>query len=85
MDSLYYLWFEYLKRSNKYKIACASKGKGMRKIFDDFGDIFQYQGLDGFWQWWNERGQYLFGISPVSQLNDFALLRSLQSWRLKLP
>jgi hypothetical protein len=76
-DSLYYLWFEYLKRSNKYKIACASKGKGMRKIFDDFGDIFQYQGLDGFWQWWNERGQYLFGISPVSQLNDFCSLEEL--------
>ena len=76
-DSLYYLWFEYLKRSNKYKIACASNGKGMRKIFDDFGDIFQYQGLDGFWQWWNERGQYLFGISPVSQLNDFCSLEQL--------
>ena len=76
-DSLYYLWFEYLKRSNKYKIACANNGKGMRKIFDDFGDIFQYQGLDGFWQWWNERGQYLFGISPVSQLNDFCSLEQL--------
>ena len=42
-DSIYYLWFEYLKRSEKYKKACANKGKGMTKLYKDFGNIFQYK------------------------------------------
>lgn len=76
-DSIYYLWFEYLKRSEKYKRACSAGGKGMQKVFNDFGDVFQYEGLDGFWQWWNERGQYLFGVSPASQLSDFCSLEQV--------
>jgi len=76
-DSLYYLWFEYLKRSEKYNRACQAGGKGMKKIYDDFGDIFQYEGLDGFWRWWNERGQFLFGVSPAAQLTGFCSLEQV--------
>ena len=43
-DSIYYLWFEYLKRNNDYKTACANNGKGMTKIYKDFGNIFEYKG-----------------------------------------
>jgi hypothetical protein len=71
-DSFYYLWFEYLKRSEKYKTACANNGKGMKRLYADFGDVFAYEGADGFWDWWRDRGQYLFGIEPLNQLETFA-------------
>ena len=71
-DSIYYLWFEYLKRSEKYRTACANNGKGMTKLYKNFGNIFEYEGVEGFWGWWAERGQYLFGIKPLQQIGEFA-------------
>ena len=56
-QSIYYLWFEYLKRSEKYKTACANNGKGMKKLYKDFGNVLEYEGVEGFWRWWRERGQ----------------------------
>lgn len=57
--SLYYLWFEYLKRSEKYKKACGYdvemskeekkeyaawfKKKETKKLMRDFGDIFKFK------------------------------------------
>ena len=76
-DSIYYLWFEYLKRSEKYKTACANNGKGMKKLYADFGDVFAYEGLDGFWNWWRDKGQYLFGIEPLNQLETFATVEDV--------
>jgi hypothetical protein len=70
-DSIYYLWFEYLKRSEKYKKACANNGKGMAKLYKDFGNIFEYEGVEGFWSWWNERGQHLFGIEATQEIVEF--------------
>jgi hypothetical protein len=70
-DSIYYLWFEYLKRSEKYKTACANNGKGMAKLYKDFGNIFEHEGVEGFWSWWNERGQYLFGIEATQEIVEF--------------
>ena len=70
-DSIYYLWFEYLKRSEKYKSACANNGKGMAKLYKDFGNIFEYEGVEGFWNWWKERGQYLFGIKATQEIVEF--------------
>lgn len=65
-DSVYYYWFEYLKLSEEYKKACANNGKGMTKLYKDFGNVFdeKYEGIEGFWDWWreNERGAKLFGI-----------------------
>lgn len=58
-QSIYYLWFEYLKRSEKYKKACGYevdmtkeekkeyaswfKQKKTKKLIGDFGNIFQYK------------------------------------------
>ena len=70
-DSIYYLWFEYLKRSEKYKTSCANNGKGMKKLYKDFGNVFEYEGVEGFWSWWNERGQYLFGIEATQEIVEF--------------
>ena len=66
-QSIYYWWFHYLLRSDKYKTACANNGKGMKKLYNDFGNIFDYE----FWNWWTERGQQLFGIKPIQQVADF--------------
>lgn len=58
-NSVYYLWWEFLRRSNAYRKCCASGGKGkLKSIYQDFGDVF----ATDFKSWWqnNERGAYLF-------------------------
>ncbi len=58
-NSVYYLWWEFLRRSAAYKKCCASGGKGkLKNIYQDFGDVFATE----FKTWWqtNERGAYLF-------------------------
>ena len=42
-DSIYYLWFEYLKRS-----VGVLTTKGMKRLYAYFGDVFAYEGVDGF-------------------------------------
>ena len=81
--SVYYIWFEYLKRSERYKEICNKKGKTknarLRDIYNDFGDVFQYDNDDyGFteqndfyYKWWEERGKYLFGVPAVKQISSF--------------
>jgi hypothetical protein len=58
-NSVYYLWWEFLKRSDAYKKCCASGGRGkLKNIYQDFGDVF----ASDFKTWWqtNERGAFLF-------------------------
>ncbi|MDC0440707.1 hypothetical protein OAM41_02955 [Gammaproteobacteria bacterium] len=70
-DSIYYLWFEYLKRNAEYKKVCEGKSKKMKKIYKDFGNVFEYKGVEGFWEWWKERGQFLFSVKPLSNIDSF--------------
>jgi len=70
-NSIYYYWFEFLKLNEKYIAACKNKGRGMKNIYEDFGDIRNKT----FKQWWNEkyksttRGVYLFAsTNPFNQL-----------------
>ena len=70
-DSIYYLWFEYLKRNAEYKKVCEGKSKKMKRIYKDFGNIFEYKGVEGFWDWWKERGQYLFGVEATHEIVEF--------------
>ena len=86
-ESIYYWWFEYLKLSDKYQricgldaplTSCDEKGYDSWRaqhgdtLFADFGNIFQYEGAEEFWQWWKERGQWLFGIKPMHSLDEFS-------------
>ncbi len=80
-QSIYYLWFEYLKRSEKYKKAFANNGKGMKAIYKDFGNIFQYKtDANGYtvvnnfyYKWWEKRGAELFGIQDTeNELRELA-------------
>jgi hypothetical protein len=56
--SVYYLWFEYLRRNEKYKAYCEKKKgtKTIAKLYEDFGDIYSVD----FKSWWRERGRFLF-------------------------
>ena len=60
-DSVYYLWFEYLRRNSKYKAYCETKkgSKAIAQLYKDFGDIHATE----FKDWWNKTGQYLFAES----------------------
>ena len=58
-NTVYYLWWEFLRRSEVYRKCCASAGKGkMKNIYQDFGNVF----LSDFKTWWqtNQQGAYLF-------------------------
>lgn len=58
-NSVYYLWWEFLRRSNAYRLCCKNSGKGkLKNLYKDFGDVF----ATDFKSWWqtNDRGAYLF-------------------------
>jgi hypothetical protein len=58
-QSLHYLWWEYLRRSTRYKETCKNGGKGeLRELYKDFGDVFTVD----FKTWWqiDNRGIELF-------------------------
>ena len=40
-ECIYFFWFEYLRRSKKYWLACKKNGLGMEKLYADFGDVFK--------------------------------------------
>lgn len=47
--SVYYYWWEYLRRNEAYRRTCARKGKGpLSKLYNDFGDVYEV----AFWDWW---------------------------------
>jgi hypothetical protein len=63
-ESIYYLWFEYLRRNEDYRRTCENGGKGKcAKIYKDFGDVRQ-----DFKTWWqtNDHGATLFA-EPYEQ------------------
>lgn len=65
--SIYYFWWEFLRRHEGYKDCCARGGAGRyKKLYADFGDVHAYKTKD-FWSWWTEklgngwkRGEFLF-------------------------
>ena len=71
-DCIYYLWFEYLRRSSKYFAACKNGGKGVEELYADFGDVFK----DTFDEWFSDeisgvvRGEYLFAYPHVTALRE---------------
>jgi len=70
-NSVYYLWWEFLRRSTAYKKCCVSGGKGkLKTIYQEFGDVF----ATDFKTWWqtNERGAFLFAeqLPPKMTLID---------------
>lgn len=57
--SVYYLWWEFLRRNAEYKRCCDSGGRGkLKTLYADFGDIHAVD----FKTWWqtDSRGSNLF-------------------------
>lgn len=65
--SVYYWWFEYLRRNEDYRQTCESKGNGpCHQVYEDFGDVF----VVDFKTWWrtDERGARLFAEPPARSI-----------------
>jgi hypothetical protein len=63
-DSVYYLWWEFLRRHEGYEKACRDGGKGeYAALYADFGDVHSVD----FKSWWSEgdRGAKLFAEPPI--------------------
>jgi hypothetical protein len=75
--SVYYFWWEFLRRHDGYKACCERGGKGKyAALYADFGNIHEH---NNFWQWWSEkadsalwaeatRGEMLFAEPPARQI-----------------
>lgn len=58
-NSVYYWWYEYLRRNKGYRLTCENGGVGpCSELFNDFGNV---HGCD-FKTWWkdNDKGAMLF-------------------------
>lgn len=58
-NSVYYYWWEFLRRSDRYRKVCSKSGRGsLAALYKDFGDVFNVD----FKTWWTtgDRGANLF-------------------------
>ena len=71
-DSIYYVWFQYLQASEKYKAICAKKGKvknkAQRDVFTKFGNV----NTTDFKTFWSKKGADLFGYES-EQVSEFTV------------
>jgi hypothetical protein len=70
-DSVYYFWWEFLRRHDGYKRTCDNGGNGKySKLYSDFGNV---HGIS-FKEWWtkDDRGARLFSEPPLlSNMSSF--------------
>lgn len=62
-QSVYYWWYEYLKRNEDYRRCCEAGGTGeLAALYEDFGDVCNIP----FHQWWYQEnyGERLFAEPP---------------------
>ena len=63
--SVYYYWWEYLRRHEGYRQCCLNGGKGdYAKLYADFGDIHAH---DDFWQWWSKEKHNELFCEPTAR------------------
>jgi hypothetical protein len=63
-NSIYYLWWEFLRRNSDYQTTCENGGKGeYAELYADFGNV--HEGT--FREWWtkDDRGARLFAEPPL--------------------
>jgi len=76
-QSVYYWWYEFLRRNEQYRRCCEMGGKGrLAGLYRDFGDVFAGR----FNNWWDadQRGERLFAepLAPI-RLQE---LRTAAEW-----
>ena len=67
--TVYYFWYEFLKRNEDYKECCRQGGAGdIAGLYADFGDVFEVD----FKTWWqeNDRGARLFAEAPLPSVRQ---------------
>lgn len=75
--SVYYYWWEYLRRHEGYRRTCEKGGKGKyAALYKDFGDVHS----GSFWDWWRNR-QDLFCEPPP----PFARIVALRDVHIQPP
>ncbi len=79
--SVFYFWFEFLKRHEGYKDCCERNGAGRyKRLYADWGNIHAYETED-FWKWWSQkledgqrRGERLFAEPAARRIEEVSLL-----------
>lgn len=68
-ERAYKCWFEFLKRSERYKDCCLRGGEGdLAELYTDFGDVHA-TGLQ--WSdWWATHQDLFSGVEPLFVLNE---------------
>lgn len=72
--SIYYWWWEYLKRNECYQVTCSGWGSGpLNSLYRDFGNVFE----SDFLTWWRaHRGLFAERSGLVCDLPDAADVRT---------
>ena len=71
--SVYYFWWEYLRRHAGYRKTCTNNGKGKyAKLYADFGDVH----ATDFWTWWRAH-DHLFAEPAARQVTEWGADRQL--------
>jgi hypothetical protein len=83
-NSVYYLWWEFLRRHDGYKRTCENGGKGKyATLYADFGDVHSVN----FREWWtkDDRGARLFAEpdlpNSVMSLSPNDVEGLLEAWK----
>ena len=75
-NSVYYFWWEFLRRNDAYKKCCSKGGIGkLSSLYQDFGDVFNTD----FKTWWNNDSR---GVSLFAEelLPDFGLISDMEDF-----
>jgi hypothetical protein len=63
--SVYYYWWEYLRRHEGYHLCCLKGGEGeYAKLYADFGDVHAH---GDFWRWWSKEGHSELFCEPTAR------------------
>jgi hypothetical protein len=69
-NSVYYYWWEFLRRNDAYKKCCSTNGKGkLSSLYADFGDVFNTD----FKTWW-QTGNRGINLFAEELLPEFGLI-----------
>lgn len=63
--SVYYYWWEYLRRHDGYRQTCLNDGKGtFAALYADFGNVHAH---DDFWRWWSKEAHSELFCEPTAR------------------
>ena len=80
--SVYYYWWEYLRRHGGYRQTCESMGKGKyTELYADFGNVHE----GDFWGWWTEHAE-LFAEPPIRHVSvEHSVLTNQNTLTMSVP